>query len=399
MTVMQGTPLAGMRTTFMDRDGNPIPVEGSAQPRFVDGTLVATHAFFSDISERLRTEELEARNAQLEREQQARFLEKMAALGKLSAGLSHELNNPAAAAQRSAQRLGGSLAKRDGVTRELIDAGVSADGWASLEAMVSQCVIGRGRPGERSPLEASYLEDAIQDWLQDRGIADYWTHSVAFVQGGVTTDALDDLVRRLPEAAIAPAIAWIGETLALSEQAEVIARSTDRISELVGAVKAYSFRDQAIEQDVDIHDGLENTLVILAYRLKSMTIERQFDRDIPPVRTYGSGLNQVWTNILDNAVDATGGEGAITIRTLGEGRMAVVEISDDGPGIPADEISRIFEPFYTTKPQGMGTGLGLDIAWRIVTGEHGGQIAVESAPGRTTFRIAIPICPDAEVDD
>ena len=119
----------------------------------------------------------------------------------------------------------------------------------------------------------------------------------------------------------------------------------------------------------------------------------------PPVRTYGSGLNQVWTNILDNAVDATGGEGAITIRTLGEGRMAVVEISDDGPGIPADEISRIFEPFYTTKPQGMGTGLGLDIAWRIVTGEHGGQIAVESAPGRTTFRIAIPICPDAEVDD
>ncbi|MDQ3656844.1 MAG: ATP-binding protein [Chloroflexota bacterium] len=194
------------------------------------------------------------------------------------------------------------------------------------------------------------------------------------------------------------AIAWIGETATVSEQAEVIARGTDRISELVGAVRAYSFRDQAIEQDVDIHDGLENTLVILAYRLKSMTIERQFDRSIPPVRTYDSGLNQVWTNILDNAVDATGGEGAITIRTFGEGRMAVVEIIDDGPGIPADQASRIFEPFYTTKPQGMGTGLGLDIAWRIVTGEHSGQIAVDSTPGRTTFRVAIPICPDADVD-
>ncbi len=360
---------------------------------------MATHGFFRDISERLRASELEARNAQLEREQQAWFLEKMAALGKLSAGLSHELNNPAAAAQRSAQRLGGGLEKRDAATRELVEAGISIDAWAHLERIVSQCVVGSGRAREQSPLEASYQEDAIQDWLQNRGIADYWTHSVAFVQGGVTTDALDELVWNLPEAAVAPAIAWIGETLALSEQADVIARSTDRISELVSAVKAYSFRDQAIEQDVDIHDGLENTLVILAYRLKSMTIERQFDRSIPPVRTYGSGLNQVWTNILDNAVDATGGEGAITIRSYGDGRLAVVAISDDGPGIPAGEVSRIFEPFYTTKPQGMGTGLGLDTARRIVTGEHGGQIAVESAPGRTTFRIAIPICPDAEVDD
>ncbi|MDQ3444105.1 MAG: ATP-binding protein [Chloroflexota bacterium] len=130
-----------------------------------------------------------------------------------------------------------------------------------------------------------------------------------------------------------------------------------------------------------------------------MTIERHFDRQIPPVRTYGSGLNQVWTNILDNAVDATDGEGAITIRTYRDGRMAVVEMSDDGPGISADHASRIFEPFYTTKPQGLGTGLGLDIAWRIVTDEHGGQITVDSRPGTTTFRVAIPICPDLLVED
>ncbi len=395
---MMGASLVDIRATFMKKNGDPIPAEGSVQSRFVGDEIVATHSFFRDISERLRSEELEVRNAQLEREQQARFLEKMAALGKLSAGLSHELNNPSAAAQRSAQRLSGGLEKRDIATRELIDAGVGTDGWLQLERLVTQCTDGRSSPGQKSPLEVSALEDTIQDWLQDHGIAEYWTHSVALVQGGITIDALDDLSRRLP-AAIAPAIAWIGETLALSEQADVIARSTDRISELVAAVKAYSFRDQATEQDVDIHDGLENTLVILAYRLKSMTIERHFDRQIPPVRTYGSGLNQVWTNILDNAVDATDGEGAITIRTYRDGRMAVVEMSDDGPGISADHASRIFEPFYTTKPQGLGTGLGLDIAWRIVTDEHGGQITVDSRPGTTTFRVAIPICPDLLVED
>ena len=179
----------------------------------------------------------------------------------------------------------------------------------------------------------------------------------------------------------------------------MIGRSTLRISELVGAVKQYSFRDQATEQDVDIHDGLENTLVILAYRLKSMTVNRDYDTTIPPVRTYGSGLNQEWTNILDNAVDATGGDGAIAIRTFRDGQLAVVEISDDGSGIPGEHLSRIFEPFYTTKPQGEGSGLGLDIAWRIVTEEHGGQITVDSESGRTTFRVAIPICRETEAND
>ena len=165
-------------------------------------------------------------------------------------------------------------------------------------------------------------------------------------------------------------VMWIGETIALHDHADIIGRSTDRISELVGAVKSYSFRDQAIVQDVDIHDGLENTLVILAYRLRTMT-KKDYCSDIPPVRTYGSRLNQVWTNILDNAVDATGGGGKMTIRTQHEGDRVTVEIVDNGSGIPADHMSRIFEPFFTTKPQGEGTGLGLDIAWRIVTEEHG----------------------------
>ena len=388
---MQGTPLSDIRTTFMTRAGDPVPVEGSVQSRFLDGEIVATHAFFRDITERLRTEELVSRNAQLEREQQARFLEKMAALGKLSAGLSHELNNPAAAAQRSAQRLDDTLRKRDEAARSLVAAGLSAEAWNTLSKLATDCMSPEDRRGTLTALQESYLEDDIQAWLDDHGIAESWNYSSALVQGAITADSLNALAGELPASAIAPAIAWIGGTIALREQADVILRSTDRISQLVGAVKAYSYRDQAMEQDIDIHEGLENTLVILAYRLKSMTVERHFDRSLPPVRTFGSGLNQVWTNIIDNAVDATNGEGTIVIRTAHEGNLAVVEITDDGCGIPPEELPRIFEPFYTTKAQGEGTGLGLDIVWRIVTEEHEGRIVAASVPGKTTFRIEIPI--------
>ncbi len=399
MTVMEGTPLTNIRATFMDRHGNPVPTEGSAQARFVDGKLIATHGFFRDITEKLRSEELAARNAQLEREQQARFLEKMAALGKLSAGLSHELNNPSAAAQRAAKRLATSLDERDQAMRALLAGGVTVDEFTRLEGLASSCDEKRLTVIERTPLETSYLAGDIQDWLDDHGVADAWNHAPILVQGGLTTDQLDDLAQRLPGGATPPAIAWISTTVILREQAEVVAQSSNRISDLVGAVKAYSFRDQATVQDVDIHDGLENTIVILAYQLKSMTVERDYDRTLPPIRTYGSGLNQVWTNILDNALDATGGTGTVTIRTRREGNLAVVEITDNGPGIPSDMVSQIFEPFFTTKPQGEGTGLGLDIAWRIVTEEHGGRIEVESEPGRTTFRVAVPIGLDAEEDE
>jgi PAS domain S-box-containing protein len=384
---MQGIPLNNMRAIFMDKQGNPIPVEGSTQTRFLGDKVYATHGFFRDISERLRIE-------QLEREQQARYFEKMAALGKLSAGLSHELNNPAAAAQRSAKHFRESLDSRDIAAEKLINLGVSANAWRRLEELVNRCATQRDDGPELSQMAASRLENELLDWLQDQDISEAWNYSSAFVQTRITVDDLDELARQLPEGGIAPAVAWLGESLALDEHTNVIERSTHRISELVQAVKSYSFRDQAIEQDVDIHDGLDNTLVILAYQLKSMKVETDYDASIPPVRTYGSGLNQVWTNILDNAVDATKGEGSIKIRTYRDGPNAVVEITDNGEGIEPEELSRIFEPFYTTKPQGDGTGLGLDIAWRIVTDEHRGELSAASKPGETTFRVSIPICPD-----
>lgn len=390
-TVMGGTPLKNIRTTFMSKSGEPIPVEGSAHSRFVGDELVATHAFFHDISERLRSEELMARNAQLELEQQARFLEKMAALGKLSAGLSHELNNPAAAAQRSASRLSASVTKRDTAMRELLASGLALDGFERLERLVAQCSECSEPPADRSALETSYLESDLQDWLDDHGVTASWNHAPALVQGNVTVEELESLAQSLPDAAsVNPAVTWIGESLALQDMSEVITQSTGRISELVGAVKSYSFRDQALVQDVDVHDGLENTLTILAYRLKSVAVNRDYDRSIPLVRAFGSGLNQVWTNILDNAVDAAGDSGTITLRTRNQGDWAVVEIEDNGPGIDPENLSQIFDLFFTTKPQGEGTGMGLDIAWRIVTEEHGGKIEAESEPGKTIFRITIP---------
>jgi signal transduction histidine kinase len=150
--------------------------------------------------------------------------------------------------------------------------------------------------------------------------------------------------------------------------------------------------DRAVEQEVDVHEGIENTLVILAHKLRNITVRREYDRSLPKVRAFGSGLNQVWTNIIDNAVDATNGQGTITIRTRrGDGDRVIVEVADDGCGIPEGNVSRVFEPFFTTKPQGSGTGLGLDIVWRIVTEEHGGTIETESVPGNTVFRVSLPI--------
>jgi PAS domain S-box-containing protein len=389
MRAMQGEALDNVRTTFQAKDGRAIPVEGSVTSRFVDGQIIATHAFFRDISERLRAQELEERNARLEREQHNRYLEKMAALGKLSAGLSHELNNPAAAAQRASARLAESLAQRDAAARELTVCGVRGEQWSVLESLVNNAT-DRSRD-TLEPLEASQREEAIEQWLEAQGVDEAWSLAPVLVRAGVCEAELANLTQVFPTEQLPAALRWIGGAVAIRDQVEVVARSTHRISELVGAVKAYSFMDRATEQDVDVHEGIENTLVILAHRLKDVTIRREFDRSLPKVRALGSGLNQVWTNIIDNAIDAVSGRGTITIRTRCGAESVVVEIQDDGCGIPEANVSRVFEPFFTTKPQGSGTGLGLDIVWRIVTEEHGGTIEVESVPGNTTFRVTLPL--------
>jgi signal transduction histidine kinase len=389
--VMQGEPLHDVRTTFITKDGRPIPVEGSATARFVGNEIVATHTFFRDISERLRAEELAARNEQLELERMARYLEKMAALGKLAAGLAHELNNPAAAAQRASAALLESLTRRDAAVRELTVLELPSTGWETLAALVAQQRERVADGDAADPLAVSEQEEAVDEWLNAHAVAESWTLTAGLVADGITNDALDALARQLPPAALNPAVRLIAESQAVGHAAEVICRSTERMSDLVSAVKAYSYMDRATEQVADVHEGIENTLVMLAHRLRDVTVRRDYDRSLPAVRTFGNGLNQVWTNIIDNAIDAMEERGMLTIRTYRAGDRVAVEISDSGSGISEQDLTRIFEPFFTTKPQGSGTGLGLDTAWRIVTEEHGGMIEVESEPGRTTFKVLLPL--------
>jgi PAS domain S-box-containing protein len=389
MKAMQGATLDNVRTRFQSKDGRAIPVEGSVTSRFVDGQIIATHAFFRDITEQLRTQELEEQNARLEQEQHNRYLEKMAALGKLSAGLSHELNNPAAAAQRASVRLAESLGERDAAARELTVCGLLKPQWDVLEQIVDAA--SERSHDELEPLAASQREEEIEGWLEGHDVANAWTLAPVLVRAGIDEDDLDRLTAVFPVEQLPPALRWICGAVAIRDEADIVARSTRRISELVGAVKAYSFMDRAAEQEVDVHDGLDNTLTMLAHKLRNVTIRREYDRGLPKVRAFGSGLNQVWTNIIDNAIDATNGEGTVTIRTRRDGDRVVVEVMDNGCGVPEGDVRRVFEPFFTTKPQGSGTGLGLDIAWRIVTEEHSGTIEVESVPGNTVFRVSLPI--------
>jgi PAS domain S-box-containing protein len=388
--VMQGQTLKHVEATFVTKDGCPFPVEGDATPRMVDGAIVATHSFFRDVSERNRARDLERRNEQLERERHARYLEKMAALGKLSAGLSHELNNPASAAQRASDQLADSLSRRDAAARALAAAGLTADGWNALDLLLRKTTPASAS-GDRDPIATSAAEEALAEWLQARRIERAWEVAPRFVHAGLDEHVLQQALGALPAAALGPAIAWLGESISTRDLTDVIARSAHRISALVGAVKAYSHMDRATEQLVDVHDGLEDTLIILGHRLKNMTIRRAYDRTLPRVRTLGNSLNQVWTNIIDNAIDATAGRGTIEIRTRRDDDRVVVELADDGAGIAPEHVSRIFDPFFTTKPQGQGTGLGLDTVWRIVTEEHQGTIEVSSQPGRTAFQVRLAL--------
>jgi PAS domain S-box-containing protein len=388
MLVMGGQKLDEVTAVFKTKDGVPVPVEGDATPRIVDGQVVATHSFFRDIRERLRARELEERNAKLERENMARSLEKMAALGKLSAGLSHELNNPAAAAQRASDQLADCLSKRDASARSLVGQ-LSEAGWDTLTASLAK--VHAAPAGELDALAISDQEMELEEWLEGHGVDRAWEMSSRMVKAGITPEILSELADELPAKALVPAIGWLGESVAARELTDVVGRSVSRISQLVGAVKSYSHMDRATELYVDVHDGIEDTLIIMGHRFKDVSVRRSYDRSLPPIRALGNSLNQVWTNIIDNAIDASDGRGTVTIGTRREGDDVVVSFEDNGCGIAEENLEHIFEPFFSTKAQGYGTGLGLDTVWRIVNEEHGGKITVDSRPGRTVFSIRLPL--------
>jgi signal transduction histidine kinase len=317
--------------------------------------------------------------------------EKLAALGTMAAGLAHEMNNPAAAARRAAERLretSTGLREHSLALGKLLDA-AQLD---CLDGLAHEVVEKAGAAPALDTLAQSDREDELGTWLDDHSIEDGWDLASPFVVAGLDTAWLDGLADRFPTNTLDPIIRWLAAVLDESDLLATIDTGLTRVSGLVAAVKSYSYMDQAPSQEVDLHDGLDDTLTMLGYKLKKgITVDRDYDRSLPRICAFGSELNQVWTNVIDNAVDAMGGNGRLMLRTARDDDYALVEISDDGPGIPPDVLPRIFEPFFTTKGVGQGTGLGLDISYRIIVTRHHGDIAVHSMPGDTRVQVRIPL--------
>ena len=330
--------------------------------------------------------------------------ERLLALGALSAGLTHELNNPAAAAVRATAGL------RDHVIalrRKLPAIASGRHNGAVLELLVKMTDDAAARvltAPALSPLETSDLEDAVTDWLDDHDVANSWQLAPAFVQAGIGPEKLEKIAGAVTEASadgaaagdrdLASALRWLADTIETEQLLKEITDSVARISSLVGAARQYSQLDRAPYQVVDIHELLDSTLAMLGGKIgDGVTIVRDYARDLPRIPAFPSELNQVWTNLIDNAVSAMDGEGTLTIRTALDRDRLLVEFGDTGPGVPPEMQDRIFEPFFTTKPVGQGTGLGLDISYRIVAQRHHGDLRVESVPGDTRFRVWLPLTP------
>jgi signal transduction histidine kinase len=315
--------------------------------------------------------------------------EKMMALGKLSAGLAHELNNPSAAAALAAENL--REAVRGMRAADLaIDRLKLAPEQRLLLSETEDKLLGAPPAPCTDPLERSDREQEIGDWLDSRGLDDAWRLAGVLADAGFDRAAVQKLAAGFPAEVIAPVLDRLVSALSVPRLVEVIESSSRRISQLVKAVKEYSYMDQGSEQEIDIHDGLENTLLILVHRLKrGIRVKKNYDRTLRRICAFGSELNQVWTNLIVNAIDAMGETGELEIRTCPDGNGLSVEIIDSGSGIPVEAQAHIFEPFFTTKPVGQGTGLGLETANRIVR-KHRGTIRFESCPGRTVFKVHLP---------
>jgi signal transduction histidine kinase len=317
--------------------------------------------------------------------------EKLAALGTLSAGLAHELNNPAAAVQRSSGLLRAALDRWANATHALGDV-VSDAHRAAVVGDLGTTISRLAASGASSdPLEVGDRADELERYLAGRGVADAAGLAATLAGGGWTRGHLQPADTAFPGPALGAVVEWIASGSEVHALVDEVGTGARRISEIVKAVKDYSYMDQAPVQQVDVTVGLENTLVILRPKLKGgIEIERDYQPGLPAIEALGSELNQVWTNILDNAIDAMGGHGRIRVRAFARDGDVVVEICDDGPGMPPEVRERIFEPFYTTKPPGSGTGLGLHISHNVV-GRHGGRIDVRSRPGETCFEVSLPI--------
>ncbi|MFH9855340.1 ATP-binding protein [Streptomyces althioticus] len=328
--------------------------------------------------------------------------ERLLALGSLSAGLTHELNNPAAAAVRATASLRERVGKMRRKLRVISEGAYDRETLAELIEIQERTAERVAKAPVLSPLEASDREDLLSDWLDDHGVTEGWRLAPTFVQAGLDTDWLEQVAAAVDEETLPSAVGWLNYTVETELLMDEIQDSSARISHLVDAAKQYSQLDRAPFQVADVHELLDSTLLMLSGKLgKGIRVVKEYDRTLPRVPAYPAELNQVWTNLVDNAVAAmreAGGEGTLTVRTAREDDRLLVEFGDTGPGIPAEIRDRVFDPFFTTKPVGEGTGLGLDISWRIVVNKHHGSLRFESEPGDTRFQVLLPLTAPASDD-
>jgi steroid delta-isomerase-like uncharacterized protein len=311
--------------------------------------------------------------------------EKMAALGKLSAGLAHELNNPASAARRAVVRLREVVLQAQLLALEHASR-LSSSQRGALVGMVGEVGVAEAL----DPLSQSDREEEVAGWLEERGFPEAWDLAPILGAAGLDTGRLEELAAELGDGgSLAGVLGWLAAALESAELSEELERSVARISELVGAMKVYTFMDRAAYSETDVREGLEDTLTILNHKLKGTSVERDYEEGLPKIWANAGELNQVWTNLIDNAADALGGRGRILVRAFREDDRVTVQIVDDGPGIPPGIQDHVFDPFFTTKEVGEGTGLGLDIVRRVVAG-HEGTVSVASQPGQTRFTVRLP---------
>lgn len=318
--------------------------------------------------------------------------DRMATLGTLAAGVAHEINNPAAAAQRCAAQLADAVARMQHAHVRFTQAGPSKEEAGELETLGELARERARSPLEMKPMERSDREAQIESWLEQNDLSDCWEAAPELVALGFDTAALDHIAACFPGRRLAPAIEWVGHTHRVNCLIAEVAAGSSRVAEIVGALRSYTYLGQAPVQDVDVNEGLKHTLTVLGSRFEDgVNVQQEFAPDLPSIHANGSELNQVWTHLMDNALHAIEGSGTVRLKTRFDGKSVIVEVEDDGPGIPPDLQPRVFDAFFTTKPPGEGTGLGLNTAYNIVAKNHGGDIRLESVPGKTVFMVSLPV--------
>ncbi|HTZ89814.1 MAG TPA: ATP-binding protein [Alloacidobacterium sp.] len=318
--------------------------------------------------------------------------EKLISLGTLAAGLMHELNNPGAAAKRAASQLRENMTRQQELSLRMSRAQLSPEQLECL-VLLQEEVFGPPRPQTMSSLEQSDAEEALTEWLESIGVDNAWKMAPTLVAAGWTRGDIECAQTSFPPNVLSDALNWLEALISNVQLVGTIEESIARVTELVMAVKKYAYEDKNKQHKLDIHDTIQSTLTILGhkFRQKQITVEKQFAPGVPVLTTCGTGISQVWTNLLDNAIDASPEPGKIIVRTWMENDWVCVGILDQGAGISPEHRAKVFEPFFTTKPIGIGTGLGLDIAHRVVTGHYGGQIGFTSEPGKTEFIVKLPV--------